>query len=145
MLTGPIEVAMGGVNSEDVGPSVRKLNWSFLQALQALLKTREFTSPIRVIVFHPIVLDPAMGTVPDGAKYERRGPAVQVNVNIPYRVWLDASDAERLRLYANALILAVRQMIKSSMLNDGDKDTLTSAIEAARDAIDRQPPNAPAS
>src|SRR5438876_696827 len=55
----------------------------------------DFSSKVRLIVFHPVILDPAVGVMPDGASYKRAENAAQVSVNIPHEKWVTVDKVQR--------------------------------------------------
>lgn len=128
---------MSGVYSHDVGPSTVPIDTPFADRLREELAPSRFGSAIRMVVFHPKIISPAMGVMEDRVYYRRKEVAVGLGINIPHDRWVAASNAERVDPYAQALMDGILK-VKSAKFAPVDKDAFVGAVERVRAELNAQ-------
>jgi hypothetical protein len=133
-MLGGIRFAVSGFYSPDVSESTRIIDPPFADSLRDELASLSFKSPIRLIVFHPTIMHPDMGVLPDRVTYKRADASLNLAITIPHSAWIDAYNVSRVGLYASALRREMDR-VKDAQLCREDKARLLSAVENVRHSM----------
>lgn len=128
-----LNFAQSAVCSPEVSKALTSLGERFATALQAKLSTIEAPAKTKSIVFFPVLIDPAVGSLPDKTTLRRTEPTVFVRSNIPYKEWAEATPTERVRLYTNALCEGLARVGKSRLSGAETERLMRLATEVATD------------
>lgn len=117
--------AESAVVSEDVSESTTLIGPPFAELYRTKLSDLSFNSRIKMIVFFPTIIDPAIGVMADKITCKRSEPSVFIQANIPYAEWLLGDAAKRVVLYVDALVKGI-SLIRDSAIVKSERDLLIS-------------------
>lgn len=108
----------------------RHLTAGYQNETYKIIKDEVFNSPIVAIVCFPKITDPSIGQFRDRVSHKRKQKAMFVGLNIPFKVWMQASARSKADLFAENLTESVKK-IPSKQLLDEDRNRLLSAVDQA--------------
>jgi hypothetical protein len=109
------------------------ISLSLQDAVRQLLRGRKLTSSLSGLLIFPRIMDPRIGTFKDFVTY-KRDRSVYVGENIDHEKWSSAPAVEQVDLLAENIANSVRK-VRSSRLNDEDRDLLLGIVEQARNLV----------
>ena len=123
-----------GFVSEDVSASLDIVANPFADELRTRLTNIDSSCPLALLVYGPIILSPALGSVDSDVKVSRRTRSIILSENTGHEAWMAATRQERLHMYASALKAALAKVDVES-LPTRFRTEITEAIDAAVHAI----------